>query len=99
MGKFNQSGLGFELETSPGATLAGGEGGWEGAMPTWFMMEEVKEWETHKHIHTCTHTHTHIQTSHHAPTLAWGSEVSSGRLCELCRFMCGWRGCVRVHWV
>lgn len=31
------------LETSPGATLAGGKEGWEAAMPTWVMMEEVEE--------------------------------------------------------
>ncbi|KAM7376766.1 hypothetical protein PAMP_006474 [Pampus punctatissimus] len=36
-------GPGFGLETSPGATLAGGDRGWEAAMPTWVMMEEVEE--------------------------------------------------------
>lgn len=59
MGKSNQSGLGFGLETS-GATLAGEEGGWEDAMPTWVMIEEVKE-EEHTHTHAQTYrNHTHL---------------------------------------
>lgn len=44
MGK-TMSGLGFGLKTSPGATLAGGKGGWEAAMPTWVMMKEAEEEE------------------------------------------------------
>ena len=40
-----KSGPGSGLESSPGATLAGGEGDWDTAMPTWVMMDEVEEEE------------------------------------------------------
>lgn len=34
--------LGFGFETSPRAALAGGQGGWEAAMPTWVITEEQR---------------------------------------------------------
>ncbi|KAF3701564.1 hypothetical protein EXN66_Car017252 [Channa argus] len=37
------SGPRFGLRTSSGATLAGGEGGWVAAMPTWVMIKEAEE--------------------------------------------------------
>ncbi|KAI9520641.1 hypothetical protein NQZ68_015181 [Dissostichus eleginoides] len=70
------------LESSPGATLAGGEGDWDTAMPTWVMMDEVEEVDEgaktsgeeggggHMLLSVCFHTHT--EKSHPAPVLAAG---------------------------
>lgn len=42
-GNYPIYGLGLVFHASPGATLAGEQRGWEAAMPTWVMMDEMDE--------------------------------------------------------